>query len=89
VVLVAADAGRGLLEFRSLFDWAREVVSSFADARAVPRNPLHAKGFASIGCARCTPPGRAGTRRALGKRRPEGVRPAFRRWRRAEQASAG
>ena len=54
VDLVAADAGRGLLKLNPLFDWAREAVSSFADARAVPRNPLHAKGFASIGCAPCT-----------------------------------
>jgi thioredoxin-dependent adenylylsulfate APS reductase len=52
--LVAADPGRGLLKLSPLHDWAREAVRSFADAHAVPYNPLHAKGFASIGCAPCT-----------------------------------
>ena len=54
VDLVPAAAGRGLLKLSPLFDWGREAVSGFADAHAVPRNPLHAKGFASIGCAPCT-----------------------------------
>lgn len=35
----------------------------FAGAHAVPYNPLHAKGFASIGCAPCT--------RAIGPGEPE------------------
>jgi sulfate adenylyltransferase large subunit/phosphoadenylyl-sulfate reductase (thioredoxin) len=52
--LVAADPGRDLLKLSPLHDWARETVRRFADAHAVPHNPLHAKGFASIGCAPCT-----------------------------------
>ena len=52
--LVAADTERGLLKLSPLHDWTREAVLRFADANAVPRNALHAKGFASIGCAPCT-----------------------------------
>ncbi len=52
--LVAADTERGLLKLSPLHDWTREAVLGFADANAVPRNALHAKGFASIGCAPCT-----------------------------------
>ncbi len=52
--LVAADAERGLLKLSPLHDWTREAVLRFADEHAVPRNALHAKGFASIGCAPCT-----------------------------------
>ena len=52
--LVAADAERGLLKLSPLHDWTREAVLRFADEHAVPRNALHARGFASIGCAPCT-----------------------------------
>jgi sulfate adenylyltransferase large subunit/phosphoadenylyl-sulfate reductase (thioredoxin) len=52
--LVIADIERGLLKLSPLQDWTREAVLGFADANAVPRNALHAEGFASIGCAPCT-----------------------------------
>jgi sulfate adenylyltransferase large subunit/phosphoadenylyl-sulfate reductase (thioredoxin) len=52
--LVTADMERGLLKLNPLHDWNREALLRFADAQSVPRNPLHAKGFASIGCAPCT-----------------------------------
>jgi phosphoadenylyl-sulfate reductase (thioredoxin) len=52
--LVAADPGRGLLKLSPLHDWTRETVRTFAGTHAVPTNPLHDKGFASIGCAPCT-----------------------------------
>jgi sulfate adenylyltransferase large subunit/phosphoadenylyl-sulfate reductase (thioredoxin) len=52
--LVAADTERGLLKLSPLHDWTREAALRFADANALPRNTLHAKGFASIGCAPCT-----------------------------------
>jgi bifunctional enzyme CysN/CysC len=45
---------RGLIKLSPLFDWTREAVHAFAAAHDVPLNPLHAKGFASIGCAPCT-----------------------------------
>lgn len=51
--LVAADQ-RGLLKLSPLFDWTREAVRSYAETRRVPVNPLHDRGFVSIGCAPCT-----------------------------------
>ena len=63
VGLVAADPARGLLKLSPLHDWTREAVRTFAAAHAVPANPLHANGFASIGCAPCT--------RAIGPGEPE------------------
>jgi bifunctional enzyme CysN/CysC len=52
--LVTADTERGLLKLSPLHDWTRELVLGFAGANAVPRNALHERGFASIGCAPCT-----------------------------------
>jgi phosphoadenosine phosphosulfate reductase len=54
VGLVNVDWDRGILKFNPLFDWTREAVLSFAREGDVPVNALHAKGFASIGCAPCT-----------------------------------
>jgi phosphoadenosine phosphosulfate reductase len=51
--LVGVDE-RKLLKLSPLFDWTREQVHAFAVANKVPINPLHAKGFVSIGCAPCT-----------------------------------
>jgi len=52
--LVTAE--RGLIKLNPLFDWTREALQDFVAANNVPVNPLHAKGFASIGCAPCTRP---------------------------------
>jgi phosphoadenosine phosphosulfate reductase len=52
--LVTADVDRNLLKLNPLFDWTREAVLTFVHANDVPINPLHDKGFASIGCAPCT-----------------------------------
>jgi phosphoadenosine phosphosulfate reductase len=52
--VVEADAERGLLKLNPLFDWTRQAVLDFVTDNKIPANPLHAKGFASIGCAPCT-----------------------------------
>jgi thioredoxin-dependent adenylylsulfate APS reductase len=52
--LVSADAEHGIAKVSPLFDWTRDAVLDFAKENNVPINPLHAKGFASIGCAPCT-----------------------------------
>ena len=52
--LTGFDASRGLLKFNPLYDWTREAVLAEARRHDVPINALHAKGFASIGCAPCT-----------------------------------
>ena len=54
VGLLAVDPGRGLLKLSPLHDRTRGAVRTFAGTHAVPTNPLHDKGFASIGCAPCT-----------------------------------
>ena len=43
-----------MLKFNPLYDWTREAVLAEVRRLDVPINSLHAKGFASIGCAPCT-----------------------------------
>jgi phosphoadenosine phosphosulfate reductase len=40
-----------------LADWTDEEVWSYVHARDLPYNPLHERGYASIGCTHCTQPG--------------------------------
>jgi phosphoadenylyl-sulfate reductase (thioredoxin) len=54
MVLIGADTVNGVIKLNPLFDWSRDAVKNFVTAKSVPVNPLHAKGFASIGCAPCT-----------------------------------
>jgi thioredoxin-dependent adenylylsulfate APS reductase len=52
--VVDFDVERGLLKLNPLIDWTRRSLLTFAEKNGVPINALHAKGFASIGCAPCT-----------------------------------
>ncbi len=52
--LVSVDAARRLLKINPLIDWSRDDVLAAAKAKRIPVNPLHAKGYVSIGCAPCT-----------------------------------
>ena len=52
--LVDFNTGRGLFKINPLFDWTRDGVLDAIKANAIPINSLHARGFASIGCAPCT-----------------------------------
>ena len=52
--LIGYDAARGLIKFNPLYDWTRAAVLAAVNANDIPINALHAKGFASIGCAPCT-----------------------------------
>lgn len=54
VALAEADAERGLVKFNPLLDWTREQALAFARDNDVPLNPLHDKGYLSIGCQPCT-----------------------------------
>jgi phosphoadenosine phosphosulfate reductase len=54
VPLAGWDEGYGLIKASPLFDWSRDRVVAFAEAEKVPVNPLHARGYASIGCEPCT-----------------------------------
>ncbi len=48
------DEGFGLTKFHPIFDWTFEQTKAFIKAHNIPYNPLHDKGFVSIGCAPCT-----------------------------------
>jgi phosphoadenosine phosphosulfate reductase len=51
---VAHDHSRNIIKANPLLDWTREQVAAFAAKHHIPVNPLHARGFLSIGCAPCT-----------------------------------
>ena len=48
------DAVHALPKFNPLAEWSDEEVWSYLLAHGVPTNPLHARGYPSIGCAPCT-----------------------------------
>lgn len=48
------DAVNGLIKFHAIFDWTLEEVKDYIRQYNIPYNPLHDKGFPSIGCAPCT-----------------------------------
>ena len=53
--LIEVDAAHGnILKLNPLAEWSEEQVNGYNRANKVPVNPLHAKGFPSIGCAPCT-----------------------------------
>jgi phosphoadenosine phosphosulfate reductase len=52
--LISFDTNRDVLKLNPLFDWSRDAVMAVVQADGIPINALHAKGFASIGCAPCT-----------------------------------
>ena len=48
------DAAHGMVKFNPLADWSEEQVWEYIRAHNVPYNPLHDKGYPSIGCEPCT-----------------------------------
>lgn len=48
------DAGNNLVKINPLAAWREEDVRRFLTRHDVPYNPLHDRGFPSIGCAPCT-----------------------------------
>ena len=54
VPLAAWDEARALLKVNPLADWMTSELTAYVSANNVPVNPLHARGFLSIGCAPCT-----------------------------------
>jgi phosphoadenosine phosphosulfate reductase len=51
---VSFEEVRGLIKLNPLLDWTREQAVTFVHTNHVPYNPLHDRGFLSIGCAPCT-----------------------------------
>ena len=50
----------GIVKVNPLADWTAEDVDEYLDEFDVPRHPLYAQGYTSIGCAPCTRPVRDG-----------------------------
>ncbi len=48
------DQAHGLIKVNPITDWSLEQLEAYIAANNVPINPLHAKGFPSIGCQPCT-----------------------------------
>ena len=48
------DAGNGLEKFNPIADWTFDDVKQYIAQYNVPYNPLHDKGYPSIGCEPCT-----------------------------------
>ena len=54
------DEGNQIIKFHPLFDWTLENVKDYINTNQIVYNPLHNKGFVSIGCAPCTRAVKAG-----------------------------
>ncbi|WP_194721119.1 phosphoadenylyl-sulfate reductase [Noviherbaspirillum malthae] len=48
------DPAHGMTKFNPLADWSEEDVWNYIRSNSVPYNPLHDKGYPSIGCEPCT-----------------------------------
>jgi phosphoadenosine phosphosulfate reductase len=51
------DEQRGLWKVNPLADWSEKDIWRYVYKHDLPYNPLHDRGYASIGCAPCTQPG--------------------------------
>ena len=46
--------GQGRLKINPLIDWSAEDIAAYFEAHDLPRHPLIAQGYPSIGCSPCT-----------------------------------
>ncbi len=58
--LLEWDEGNRIIKYNPLLHWDTGAVREYIDRFNIPYNPLHDKGFVSIGCAPCTRAIRAG-----------------------------
>jgi phosphoadenosine phosphosulfate reductase len=54
------DEANDIIKFHPLINWKWEEVKNYIKQNNIPYNPLHDKGFVSIGCAPCTRAVKAG-----------------------------
>lgn len=52
--LVEWDGNNGLVKINPLIEWTEKKVREYIASHDIPYNPLHDKGFPSIGCEPCT-----------------------------------
>jgi phosphoadenosine phosphosulfate reductase len=48
------ELDEGRLKINPLADWTRETITAAFEARQLPRHPLEAQGYPSVGCVPCT-----------------------------------
>ena len=65
-VLKVEETG-GRWKLSPLADWSKDQVEEYLRAHNVPRHPLYAKGYTSIGCAPCTRATREGEDERAGR----------------------
>jgi len=65
------DRARGLWKLNPLADWTERDVWRYIHEHELPYHPLHDRGYASIGCAPCTQPGRGREGRWAGSEKIE------------------
>ena len=52
--IIEWDENRQLWKINPLIDWSFSQLENYLQEHKIPQNPLHKKGFISIGCAPCT-----------------------------------
>lgn len=52
--MIEWDENNNLLKINPLINWNEQEVVEYIEANNIPTNPLHKRGFASIGCQPCT-----------------------------------
>jgi phosphoadenosine phosphosulfate reductase len=67
----------GRVKVNPLAHWSAGALRTYIDENNLPRHPLQAKGFSSVGCAPCTSPSQVGEPSRAG------------RWRDSEKAECG
>jgi len=65
--LAGFDAALRIAKFNPLAEWSHEDVWAYLREHRVPTNPLHERGFPSIGCEPCTRAVRAGEDERAGR----------------------
>jgi phosphoadenosine phosphosulfate reductase len=48
------DEGNQILKYNPILDWTMDEMLAYIKEHKIPYNPLHDKGYVSIGCAPCT-----------------------------------
>lgn len=65
--IVEWDARFGLAKVNPLVTWTREMVWDYVLTNGVPYNPLHDRGYPSVGCTHCTRAVRPGESERAGR----------------------
>jgi phosphoadenosine phosphosulfate reductase len=60
-------SGRDILKLNPMANWSREQVWEYIRDHGIPYNPLHDRGYRSIGCAPCTTRGAEGQGERAGR----------------------